>query len=346
MKTTSVTLKTLTLAAAAAAFTLASPPAVNAVDYWIAPDGRTTIAHRVVHSTTGGVPEDVIIGWDGEEAIVDIVSGGLIECSRVGYVGHVGPGTVNVYEGGAFTAGHTIFVGENDPGYLNVLGGHVSSMHFYIGQIYGVAGSVTVVGPTATMNVSGELVVGLSDDGELVVSDAGGVDVSNLYIDWYGRVALNSGGALSADNLMTESGAQLFIGGNSLLSVSHDFAIEGVLEFTFAVSPAVTAGKIRLGNTGFIDFAESALTILAEGEFAFGDRILVLEGAPVDGLWGYDPIIADTGQVFDISYDELNAGVYETYLVARAIPEPSTYALIGGVGALALAMGARWRRRR
>ncbi|MDR2430590.1 MAG: PEP-CTERM sorting domain-containing protein [Puniceicoccales bacterium] len=89
---------------------------------------------------------------------------------------------------------------------------------------------------------------------------------------------------------------------------------------------------------------------------AIGGSVIATEGlvytiveSPIGGITGTfnnlpeGAILAGmtTGQEFTVHYTP-----YEITLTAGApIPEPSTYALLGGVGAVALVLASRWRRR-
>jgi fibronectin-binding autotransporter adhesin len=96
--------------------------------------------------------------------------------------------------------------------------------------------------------------------------------------------------------------------------------------------------------------------VVGDGTVPDGTEFIIakaLDGASILGAFkdGVETVTADNGQVFDVLYQKGDTGNDEVVLKRGeappppppAVPEPSTYALCGGVGALLLAI---WRKRR
>ena len=88
-------------------------------------------------------------------------------------------------------------------------------------------------------------------------------------------------------------------------------------------------------------FGVPSLKIDSGVVFAAGDTFTIMQAVRDLSYLSFGTSITDVGtnQVFDISGDAHNI-----ILTAQAVPEPSTYALMGGIGAVALAMLRRRRK--
>lgn len=240
----------------------------------------------------------------------------------------------------------TLTVGNNFRGELGVSGGLVSGTSGVIGVNSSVVGTVTVNGGTLAM--TRDLRVGVGGTASMTISDAGRVSAATLSIG-------NSSGG-HGEVSVTGQGSTLLV--SSTLTVGSNAS-----DNSLAISDGalVKVGEFG-GSTGTIVFSafsgEDNFIRLDGGYLALGgNRISFFQGLIGDGLiqlWdGSEWVAATLGQV-EITFYTNNATAFAdtgynglaqfTVLTASAIPEPSTYALLG-LGALALGYALRRRKR-
>ena len=176
--------------------------------------------------------------------------------------------------------------------------------------------------------------------GEVVVGDSGAVVFAgSLRIGNTGSVGVEADGKCYVNNsLFIEPTGSLYIeSGGKLDANAAEFGfglnLNGIYGITVARSDGIT---LSLGST---------LAIVANEEYGSGKVFRLITGFSVSSYhWGDTVVASDTGQVFDIIYNNGGPGV-EIMATSQVIPEPSTYALLGGVGAVALAVLKRRRRK-
>ena len=317
---------------------------LNATD-WSAPPGVTTIDYDL-RDANGQLYGQITIGEFGDST-VNLTSGGVIETHDNNFrIGRASHGTVNVYDGARIEA-HSIFLsaflGSGSQGALNVYeGGIVNSADVICLGFDGSRCFMTVSGERARVETGRVEVIW---DSEMTITDSAELfSTSRVWID-HASIKVSNGGYLEcAGSLdLTFSPSITLNGGN--VHVEQGIQVSSDAQFTFGVSRANGSGKITLGSSCNVsNFLSAGLTISSNEVFEVGNRLTILEGQAVNNPWG-DSVTATNGQVFNIEY---NCGPgLETQIVATEfIPEPSTSALLGGVGAVALAAGVRWRRRR
>ncbi|MDR2429674.1 MAG: PEP-CTERM sorting domain-containing protein [Puniceicoccales bacterium] len=254
------------------------------------------------------------------------------------------------------------------------------SVHVSTSGILNVYGKLVVAG-SLSLNQGGTLEV----YGEMEALDKTNVTASDLhvsngifkasngvFIDHNAILSLTCGELLIGSYVFGNVGSTLNVGSNSALFIDESLVKADdvyVYDSTLSVSGG---GQLEARNTMVVGTSNSVVVdlnpaiswvipfVVPEGsfyldsplsiynlpfsyEFAAGTEFIIAEAR--DGVYGSGltatTILSDvTGQQFDLS---VNGS--QLVLTAQAIPEPSTYALIGGVGAVALAVLARRRRR-
>ncbi|HSH92838.1 MAG TPA: autotransporter-associated beta strand repeat-containing protein [Roseimicrobium sp.] len=158
-------------------------------------------------------------------------------------------------------------------------------------------------------------------------------------------------GTLVLDKVNTYTGTTTVSEGTLAVGANNAF---GATAFnfnggTFAVGTFTNTAVGTLSLT-----ANSAITLGAGGTFAFADSHLLdwgsyalsISGTFVDGVsirFGSDDSALTATQLGLISINGAGAALNSSGFLVSAVPEPSTYALLGGAGAL---LGACWHRRR
>lgn len=164
------------------------------------------------------------------------------------------------------------------------------------------------LGQSLTMTIGGD------NDGELVVGTKGIIQTAYMH-----------------------GGPSIFFGGHSTFTIGLDMSMAG---------NGVAAAPVQVST---VQIERSAkLAVDTDGVWLTpGDRYTILTAGSItgdffQGLIDPSVVTSDTGQIFDVRYYGTEVVLIPT---ASAIPEPSTYALLGGAGAVALAMLRRRRRR-
>jgi len=136
-------------------------------------------------------------------------------------------------------------------------------------------------------------------------------------------------------NVITDSSSTSFVGvtfDSGAVSVgSIAFGRDNLGDFTDRV-PASYLVQYLTAFSGWVTYGSVSTTTSINP----GVRHLYNLDTPLTEVWGIR-VVTPTGLTYGSAIDEL-----EVYATAAAIPEPSTYAALAGLGALGLAI---WRRR-
>ena len=197
------------------------------------------------------------VGFQGGTGTLAIQNGGVVNDGNDAYLGTLNSATGIATVTGAgsqWNISGVSYIGDYGQGILTISGaGQVnSSGAAYLGFQPGSSGSATVSGPGSQWNNSGNLVVGLSGNGTLTISNGG---VVNSAGDGIG-VATGSSGSV----LVTGPGSQwnnsggLGIGPGGTLTISAGGVVNdagGI--FVRANGAATVTGAGSQWNTGFIE---------------------------------------------------------------------------------------------
>ena len=229
--------------------------------------------------------------------------------------GYAAQGTLEMSYIASFAMGGEITIGSTYNGYVKVF-----AMCEFIGSTINVG----------TLGTTGELTVEGEDSY---------VNAENMKIGNTGSVVVEFGAVCNINN-------SLFIEPDGSLQIEGDGVLYApTAEFGFGLNPNGIRG-ISVVSSGSIALSMySTLAIVANEEYEVGKVFRLITGFSVSSYhWGDTVVASDTGQVFDIIYNNGGVGV-AIKATSQVVPEPSTYALLGGVGAVALAV-LRGRRRR
>ena len=364
MKTTKK-LKTITLAASAV--TLASvSPALEAVDWDVS--FTTTI-------TSGGTYDYGNVGnaVQGSAMTVTVTNGSDINILYDCYLGSdtKGPVLVSFHPGTNLDVGQDLYVGYSQIVHASFAGA-VSAYNIILG---GAKSSTLDVSPSGEVHVISSLIVeagtysvpppppGPGGGGggpplieylhSLKVSD-GRVTAGSIKVG--GQAVLTGAGEIVANgDFLVGAGAEITVGSAAMISTSGWWYIASGAKFTFNLDPAShnplyphvpIVGSGSLGevvtDNWHTDYStptnlDLALNIDGDAYVAPGTSFTLFDNMPFTASSVSSPtIIANTGQEFSVIADASG-------IVVTAVPEPSTYALLGGVGVVALALLRRRR---
>jgi T5SS/PEP-CTERM-associated repeat protein len=296
------------------------------------------------------------VAVNGTDTNYDCYIGGFYYTSDT-----TGDGTINVTgSGSTLTCKNYLYVGYNGKGTLNVeSGGAVSAGTCYVGFVSGSSGKVTVTGSAngtaSTLTVGGGIVLGNAGTGELNVLNGG--HVISGYTTYIGYT--NTGTVL-----VSGSGSELLVDGSLKVGQDNDY---GTGTLTIEAGGLVTAtgfsllsgkGKLYIGG-GYLAISGSSLVstistyVTAGSIYAWnGTEYVQVCDSDADttndssALLDYDyyTYSSDTSSVAYALYTELDLDESLSYTILTSVPEPSTWALLGGIGALGMAFFARRRR--
>ncbi|MFA6285920.1 MAG: autotransporter-associated beta strand repeat-containing protein [Opitutaceae bacterium] len=211
-----------------------------------------------------------------------------------------------------------------------------------------IASSATTVGNGATLALSGSGIAGA-----VTVNSGGAFQLGTA--GTAGAVAINSGtfGGVGTVNSLTFTGASVFGPGNSPGTVTiadggsltlssgttstFQFTDSGFGVGTFDLVTTPSTGTGTIAGILNLDFTGSGYTA--------GTSVTFINLSSITGTFSAVNITGLSGLTANVNYNDATGDVSLT-LATTAIPEPSTYALLGGFGALLFALGYRRRARK
>lgn len=248
---------------------------------------------------------------------------------------------------GTTSSGDNLAVGRSTAdNFLTISGGTVTNYRGYIGYYSAGTGTVTVTGASSVWSNANTLTVGYYGTGTLNIENGGSVSNTNGY------VGDNSSGTV------TVTGANSTWENSGILTVGRS----GTGTLTIEDGAQVTATSVSVGsvgdsaiylNGGYLALASADATtdlaIIADlinnekvyaMDAATGTYVLVTSWDSENGLvsltYYEDITTCDALDVYNLT------GAYTVLTSAyHAVPEPATYALFGGLGALGMAMYRR-----
>ncbi|MDR2430358.1 MAG: PEP-CTERM sorting domain-containing protein [Puniceicoccales bacterium] len=364
MKTT--TLRTLILIAAATV----APSAAYALTY----DGVTLEYHQ---QTT---PYSFSPASSPYYLPTDVQDHSGVTISRIADVTELGPAILiadhksidQLYVDGGSGAGY-FYVGDTDgPGTLIMQNESIGNFqNLRVGVQTNAEGHFII--DNSYVDIYNELLVGGKSYGEIVIRNKGALTLyhnGNILIGSNSSVNSGSGRMVvdGSSSLLLGRSPRIVVGGTSPgdLVVSAGGTIQGDARtgsvnginfagfstFSVGLDEASMANSLQAPvNVNNVSIGLGAkLSVDTNGHWLTpGDEYLVIQtlggvSGYFDGLINSVIVTSDTGQIFDVEYRGMNRDVV-LIPTANAIPEPSTYALLGGVCALALALLRRRRRK-
>jgi len=271
------------------------------------------------------------------------------------YVGNSGAGTLNVEDSASVSSTNNLYVGSSGTGTLNVTtSGTISNVSGLIGNSSGSKGTATVTGTGSKWTNSGALFVGNAGTGALTISNGGSVSNTTGYIgDNSYHTATGTGTVIVTGSTSTWTNSDaLSIGasGTGTLTIS-DKAL--VTTTTLSVG---TNGKLYIDTNGYLLLSSTDETtdyntlysLISDGKVYYGtstSSVLLTTGNYTSYVTlAYYSDITTCSAVYDV-YSTMS-GSYTVLLgISSAVPEPATYALFSGVGALGLALLRRKRKK-
>ena len=310
MKTTT-TLKTLTFAAATAMVFIT--PTVKAAD-WYVNSGTQIGSGRHTY-------DNIYIGSGGSTFFM-LTGTASLQANNDALIGSFSSAGVYILDYAAFVAEY-VTIGDMYEGYVYIDGidGDLSQNTAHLTATYLNVGTGPYKYPAY---------------GAIVVRNGAYFNTAELSIGNHGHVSVSDdSSATITDSLFIEAGGELRVEMGTL-------NISGT-ELRFGLSENGTG--VILNDRGTVDFSSTTLAVVSSEIYAPSETFKIIEGISVpDDYWGAAVTASDTGQVFNIDYTSA-AGNISLVATAQVIPEPSTYALLGGAGVVALAVLKRRRRK-
>ncbi len=305
-----------------------------------------TIFYRIDNDIDFG-NNGLTVGFDAGQsedrratANLGITPGAAIRSAN-GTLGHSvnDKGDVRMGAGSSWTVSNQLTYGASGRGVTQLVNASVSATTIQFGENETGFGIAMVAGPEAKLESTGDLVVGNSGLGEILV------DFGAHVVTGQDAVLGSLGDSLGVVMLQDE-GTLWSIGRNLILG-------EGTGSIMCGFGALMTVdGDITMGADDFVYLIHGYLAIKGEHELdeLMEDLNFVLPG-------GEDLRPATAAEMSVAYYATYEAGdpfgLHEIYgdidltgyTIITAVPEPSTYALLGALGALCLAICRRGKQR-
>lgn len=285
----------------------------------------------------------VAVGYQGINNTMQISSGGTLSGGNI-YVGYMSDGnnnslTVDGTGSRALTTGTSgsIYVGNSGSNNTMTVRNN-ASMSTYSLVVGGTGSGNTLNIQSGASVIANDLFFGLGggSNNTLNISGASGVTISNLV-----RVGFSNAG-----NELNISGQDsiLSVGGTLYVGVSGN-----ANSLTMEDSSLVKANALDIASGSSVRISGAYLALA-------GDQLALLNGYLTDGsilYWDYTSSSWQTATVdkYTLAYCdadadglELTGGIYSDlggYTILTAVPEPSTYAMLGGLAVLGYAVARR-----